>query len=40
MGRLSAMMKDLEGIKLGDGMGMTIPSGFSISTRAFGHNSS
>jgi len=36
MGRLSAMMKDLEGIKLGDG----IPSGFSISTRAFGHSSS
>jgi len=40
MGRLSMMMKDLEGIKLGEGMGMTIPSGFSISTRAFSHGSS
>ena len=39
-GRLSTMMKDLEGVKLGEGMGMTIPSGFSISTRAFGHSSS
>jgi hypothetical protein len=36
MGRLSTMMKDLEGMKLGEGM--TIPSGFSISTRAFGHS--
>jgi hypothetical protein len=36
MGKLSMMMKDLEGIKLGEGMGVTIPSGFSISTRAFG----
>jgi hypothetical protein len=40
MGRLSTMMKDLEGMKLGEGMGMSIPSGFSISTRAFGHSSS
>lgn len=39
MGRLSMMMKDLEGMKLGEGM--SIPHGFagnfSISTRAFGH---
>jgi len=40
MGRLSTMMKDLEGMKLGEGMGMSIPSGFSISTRAFGNSSS
>lgn len=39
MGRLSMMMKELEGIKLGEGM--SIPSNFagnfSISTRAFHH---
>lgn len=41
MGRLSMMMKDLEGMKLGEGVSLpTIPSGltsnFSIPTRAFG----
>lgn len=39
MGRLSMMMKDLEGKKLGEGI--SIPGGFagnfSISTRAFGN---
>lgn len=38
MSKLSNMVKELEGMKLGEGM--TIPSGFSISTRAFGHGSS
>lgn len=52
MGRLSMMMKDLEGLRLGNmgegmqmhmptGMGMnmpSLPSGFSISTRAFGRS--
>ncbi|KDQ64331.1 hypothetical protein JAAARDRAFT_223032 [Jaapia argillacea MUCL 33604] len=43
MGRLSLMMKDLEGLKLGEGMSMGLPSipgnfpgGFSLSTRSFG----
>jgi hypothetical protein len=41
MGRLSTMMKDLEGMKLGEGVSLpAIPSGlasnFSIPTRAFG----
>ncbi|KAI0268316.1 exocyst complex component Sec10 [Gloeopeniophorella convolvens] len=39
MGRLSMMMKDLEGLRLGDSMHMgmpALPSGFSISSRAFG----
>ncbi|KAI0050185.1 exocyst complex component Sec10 [Auriscalpium vulgare] len=45
MGRLSMMMKDLEGMRLGDGrmsMGMPALSGgsFSISTRAFGRGDS
>lgn len=42
MGRLSMMMKDLEGLKIGEGMSMGIPgipSGFSISNRAFGGSS-
>ncbi|KAA1466748.1 exocyst complex component Sec10 [Dentipellis sp. KUC8613] len=46
MGRLSMMMKDLEGIRLGESMHVGMPTlpgglagGFSISTRAFGRDS-
>lgn len=38
VGRLSAMMKELEGLKIGDGLSMSIPSsitgGFTVANRS------
>lgn len=40
IGKLSTIVKDLEGMKLIEGRGMLIPGSFSIATRAFGHGGS
>jgi exocyst complex component 5 len=40
IGKLSTIVKDLEGMRLVEGRGMAIPSSFSISTRAFGNSGS
>jgi len=39
MGRLSTMMKEMEGLRLGEGMGMSggFSGGFSLASRAFGN---